>query len=168
MRLTTHTDYALRLLMLLALEPDRLHTIEEVATRYRVSRNHLMKVVLTLVGAGLVESLRGRGGGLQLAKPAAAISVGEVVRATEDSFALVECFERESNTCMVSPCCTLKGALHEAMAAFLRVLDQRSLAQLCESPARNKRFRDLLAEIPVVVEPVKPARGRRRSAAPPA
>src|SRR5690349_9159776 len=103
MRLTLHTDYALRLLMLLALEPDGLHTVEEVSRRYRISRNHLMKVVQTLAQAGFVESLRGRRGGLRLRGAAASIKLGAVVRATEDSLALVECFDRERNTCIVAP-----------------------------------------------------------------
>jgi Rrf2 family transcriptional regulator, nitric oxide-sensitive transcriptional repressor len=99
MRLTLHTDYSLRLLMLLAMEPDALHTIEEIAQRYDISRNHLMKVVQTLAQAGFVQSLRGRSGGLRLAKPAAQINLGAVVRATEDSFALVECFDRPAQNC---------------------------------------------------------------------
>src|SRR6185312_2911579 len=101
MHLTFHTDYALRLLMLLALEPDGLHTIEEAARRYSISRNHLMKVAQTLTRAGFVESLRGRGGGLKLARPAETINLGAVVRATEDGFALVECFDPAVNDCVV-------------------------------------------------------------------
>lgn len=164
MHLTSHTDYALRLLMMLALEPDRLHTIEEVATRYAISRNHLMKIVLTLVQAGFVDSVRGRGGGLRLAKPAAAITLGSVLRATEENFTLVECFDRQSNTCAVTSCCAVKGALHEALAAFMAVLDQRTLAQLCDSPARNSRMRQLLPYIPIAVEaPPRAARPRRRA-----
>src|SRR6185503_19818734 len=81
MRLTRHTDYALRLLMLLALEPDRVHTIEEVARRYRISRNHLMKITQTLAQAGFVDSLRGRGGGLRLGGSVESINLGAVVRA---------------------------------------------------------------------------------------
>lgn len=165
MRLTTHSDYALRLLMLLALEPERLHTIEEVARRYGISRNHLMKVVQTLVNAGLLDSVRGRGGGLRLAKPAAAIGLGEVVRATEEDFALVECFDRQNNRCVVTSGCTLKSLLHQALAAFMRVLDQHTLAQVCESPAQRKRLRELLPDVSVVVGTIKPARRRRRSAA---
>src|ERR1043166_6845649 len=85
MRLTMHTDFALRLMMLLALEPDDLHTIEEIARRYGISRNHLMKVTQTLTQAGFIESQRGRKGGIRLAKEARAINLGQVVRATEDS-----------------------------------------------------------------------------------
>lgn len=145
MRLTLHTDYALRLLMLLALEPEELHTIEEIASRYDISRNHLMKVTQTLASAGFVDSLRGRGGGLRLAKPAGKIILGEVVRATEDGFNLVECFDRKSNTCVVAPVCGLRGPLEEALLAFLAALDGYSLADLVANPGSMRRMKMLLA-----------------------
>lgn len=145
MRLTLHTDYALRLLMLLALEPEALHTIEEIASRYDISRNHLMKVTQTLAGAGFVDSLRGRGGGLRLAKPAGEIILGDVVRATEDGFNLVECFDRKSNTCVVAPVCGLRGPLEEALLAFLAALDGYSLADLVANPGSMRRMKMLLA-----------------------
>lgn len=144
-RLTLHTDYALRLLMLLALEPEALHTIEEIASRYDISRNHLMKVTQTLAGAGFVDSLRGRGGGLRLAKPAGEIILGDVVRATEDGFNLVECFDRKSNTCVVAPVCGLRGPLEEALLAFLAALDGYSLADLVANPGSMRRMKMLLA-----------------------
>ena len=146
MRLTLHTDYALRLMMLLAMEPDHRHTIEEVARRYGISRNHLMKVAQTLVQAGFIGALRGRGGGLRLELPASAINLGAVVRATEDSFALVECFDRERNTCVVSPACGLRGPLDEALRAFLAVLDRYSLADLVANPGSVRRMRRLLSD----------------------
>ena len=146
MRLTLHTDFALRLLMLLALEPEELHTIEEVARRYHISRNHLMKVAQTLVQEGFVNSLRGRGGGLKLAKPATRINLGAVIRKTEDGFALVECFDRERNNCVVSTACGLRGPLEEALAAFLAVLDQYSLADLIANPVAYRRMQRLLME----------------------
>jgi Rrf2 family nitric oxide-sensitive transcriptional repressor len=145
MRLTLHTDFALRLLMLLALEPDTLHTIEEVATRYRISKNHLMKVAQTLVQKGFVESVRGRSGGLRLARPADRINLGAVVRTTEDSLTLVECFDRETNTCVVAPACGLRGPLDEALAAFFAVLNKYSLADLVSNPATYRRMERLLA-----------------------
>ena len=144
MRLTLHTDYALRALMLLALEPDEIHTIASIAQRYRISRNHLMKVAQTLIEAGFVEGLRGRNGGLKLAKPPAEIILGDVVRVTEDEFALVECFNRKKNTCIVTPVCGLRSPLEEAMAAFLAVLDKVSLASVVEGSARANRMRRLL------------------------
>ena len=146
MRLTLHTDFALRLLMLLALEPDELHTIEEVARRYRISRNHLMKVAQTLVQEGFIDSLRGRGGGLRLAKPAARINLGTVIRKTEDSLALVECFDAERNNCIVSPACGLRGPLEQALAAFFKVLDGYSLADLVANPIAHRRMQRLLQD----------------------
>ena len=145
MRLTMHTDFALRLLMLLAMEPDELHTIEEIARRYEISRNHLMKVTQTLVQAGFLDSLRGRGGGLRLARPAGKIILGEVVRATEDGFSLVECFDRKKDGCIVSSACGLRGPLEEALAAFLAVLDRYSLADLIANPVAFTRMRRLLS-----------------------
>ena len=146
MHLTLHTDYALRILMLLALEPDGVHTIEEVARRYGISRNHLMKVTQTLTQAGFVDGQRGRGGGLRLARAAATVNLGAVVRATEDGFTLVECFAPASNTCVLAPACGLAGPLAEALAAFLAVLDGYSLADLAGGTARAGHLRRLLAE----------------------
>lgn len=144
MYLTNHTDYALRLLMLLAIEPDKLHTIEETALRYGISRNHLMKIAQTLVQADFIESLRGRGGGLRLARAAESINLGAIVRATEDSFALVECFDREHNTCIIASACGLRGPLEEALQAFLAVLNRYSLDDLVKSPRVLRRMRHLL------------------------
>jgi Rrf2 family nitric oxide-sensitive transcriptional repressor len=144
MRLTFHTDYGLRLLMLLALEPERLHTIEEASKRYGISRNHLMKVAMTLAQTGFVESVRGRGGGLRLARSPEKISLGAVVRATEDSLGIVECADPATNTCVVAPACRLKGILGNAMAAFMKVLDEHTLADLVKRPANNQRIRQLL------------------------
>lgn len=145
MRLTLHTDYALRLLMLLAIERDTRHTIEEVARRYGISRNHMMKVAQTLAQAGFVKSMRGRGGGLELARGPEAINLGAVLRACEDSFALVECFDRTRNTCIVAPACGLRGPLEEALAAFLSVLDRYSLADLVSRPGTLRGMRRLLS-----------------------
>jgi Rrf2 family nitric oxide-sensitive transcriptional repressor len=146
MRLTLHTDYALRLLTLLAMEQDGLHTIEEVARRYGISRNHLMKVTQTLAQFGYLESVRGRGGGIRLGRPAEEINLGAVVRATEDGFALVECFDRERNTCVIASACGLRGPLDEALRAFLAVLDRYSLSDLVGNPNSLRRMRRLLAD----------------------
>jgi len=134
MRLTLHTDYALRLLMLLATEPARRHTVEEVAQRYGISRNHLMKVAQTLVRSGFIGGTRGRGGGLQLARASQSINLGAVVRATEDGFALVECFDPPGNTCVIADECALRNPLDRAVRAFLAELDRYSLADLAKSP----------------------------------
>jgi Rrf2 family transcriptional regulator, nitric oxide-sensitive transcriptional repressor len=145
-RLTLHTDYALRMLMLLALEPAELHTIASVAQRYRISRNHLMKVAQTLIQAGFVESVRGRHGGLKLGMEPSEIKLGAVVRATEDGFALVECFDRRRNTCVVTPACGLRRPLDEAVTAFLDVLDRTSLADVAQNPGKATRMPRLLAD----------------------
>jgi Rrf2 family transcriptional regulator, nitric oxide-sensitive transcriptional repressor len=143
-RLTLHTDYALRLLMLLALEPDDVHTVEEVSRRYAISRNHMNKVVQTLAQHGFIDSMRGRGGGVRLARAPKAINLGAVIRATEDNFDVVECFNSETNSCVVAPACGLRGPLEEALGAFLAVLERYSLADLMKSPAASRRMRRLL------------------------
>jgi len=144
MRLTLHTDYALRMLMLLALEPDEVHTIPSAAKRYGISRNHLMKVAQTLIQAGYVESVRGRNGGLRLAKKPADITLGDVARTTEDNFALVECFDPKKNVCVVTPACGLRTPLGEALSAFLAVLDRYTLADVVQPTSRSNRMRRLL------------------------
>ena len=130
MRLTHFTDLSLRLLMFLAVKPNGLATIQEVAGRYGISRNHLMKVAQQLVKEGFVESVRGRGGGLRLKRLPSEIRVGDVVRATEDDFRMVECFEAGKTSCTLLPACRLRGVLGEALAAYLAVLDQHTLADL--------------------------------------
>jgi len=144
MRLTLHSDYALRLLMVLALAPERPHTVEAISRRYGISRHHMTKVAQTLVQENFVESARGRGGGLRLARPAEQIGLGDVVRGTEDSLTLVECFDRKANTCVVAPACGLRGPLEKALAAFLAVLDGYTLADLVTAPAIGRDMRRLL------------------------
>jgi len=129
MKLTLHTDYSLRVLMYLAAFPDRLATAEQIATAYGISQHHLTKVVQTLSRLGFVETLRGRGGGMRLALPPQKVSVGAVVRATEEDFDLVECF-RSNTACCITPVCRLQGALRDALDAYLDVLDGWTLAEL--------------------------------------
>ncbi len=129
MRLTFSTDYALRLLMLLGLEPERLVTIEEVADRFAISKNHLMKVAYQLGQAGYLETVRGRNGGLRLGRAPDQIVVGKVVREMEPDFAVVEC-ENPAGYCKIAPCCTLRSAMREAVQAFLGKLDQYTLKDL--------------------------------------
>jgi Rrf2 family nitric oxide-sensitive transcriptional repressor len=133
MRLTYLTDYSLRVLMYVSAVPQRLVTIQEIAQGYGISENHLMKVVHGLAQHGFIETVRGRGGGLRLARPASDITVGAVVRAVEDDFALVECF-RTDNTCRITPVCRLRGALQDALSAYFEVLDNRTLAELVAKP----------------------------------
>lgn len=130
LRLTVYTDYALRLLMYLAVKDDGLATISEVATSYGISKNHLMKVAHQLGVAGYVDTVRGRSGGLRLAKPVEAIGLGDVVRHTEPDMALVLCFKPIDAHCAIRPCCVLRRALEKAGAAFMGVLDEYSLADL--------------------------------------
>jgi Rrf2 family transcriptional regulator, nitric oxide-sensitive transcriptional repressor len=130
MRLTVYTDYSLRLLMYLALKDDGLATIEAVAESYRISKNHLMKVAHQLGVAGYVETVRGRRGGLRLAKPAEAIGLGEVVRRCEPDMAIVTCFEPVNAYCPILPHCVLRKALKRARAAFSEVLDEYTLDDL--------------------------------------
>ena len=130
MRLTVYTDYALRLLMYLAIKDDGLATIAEVAESYDISRNHMMKVAHQLGVAGYVATVRGRSGGLKLARPAAHINLGDVVRCTEQDMALVPCMSPVDAACAIRPSCLLKRALDKATAAFLSVLDEYSLGDL--------------------------------------
>jgi Rrf2 family nitric oxide-sensitive transcriptional repressor len=129
-QLTRHSDYSLRVLIYLALDPERLVTIEEVARSYEISKAHLMKVVHRLGLAGYVETVRGRKGGLRLAQPAGQIRVGDVVRSAEENLALVECFEPATSRCAIDPACGLRPVLHEALESFLATLDRYTLADL--------------------------------------
>ncbi len=130
MRLTTFSDYSLRTLILLAVRDQS--TIAEISRLYGISEAHLNKVIHQLGIAGDIETIRGRGGGIRLARPPDAINVGAVVRRTED-LALVTCLEGVA--CLIAPACLLQVALKEALAAFLAVLDRYTLADLVASPA---------------------------------
>jgi Rrf2 family transcriptional regulator, nitric oxide-sensitive transcriptional repressor len=132
LRLTVYTDYSLRLLMYLALKDGGLATIAEVAESYGISKNHLMKVAHQLGVAGYVATVRGRSGGLRLAKPAEAIGLGQVVRHTEPDMALVPCFEPINAPCAIQRCCVLQRALGKACLAFVEVLDGYTLGDLVE------------------------------------
>ncbi len=134
MRLTAYTDFSLRVLMYLALHPNRRPTIAEIAERYGISKAHLMKVVYQLGLMGYVETTRGKGGGLTLARRLEDITVGEIVRRTEPDMALVACFDPEAQpACVIAPACRLKGKLGEARAAFLKVLDDCTLAEVMQN-----------------------------------
>jgi Rrf2 family nitric oxide-sensitive transcriptional repressor len=150
MKLTRYTDYALRVLLHLAAHQDRLCSIAEIARAYGISESHLMKVVHDLGKGGFVATIRGRGGGLRLGRPAETIGVGEVVRYAEDGFDLVDC-----KACIIAPLCRLSGVLCEAMTAFLAVLDRHSLADLASGP-RGEGLRDLFVRQASVSSPVSP------------
>ncbi|MFL5287932.1 MAG: Rrf2 family transcriptional regulator [Rhodopila sp.] len=130
MRLTTFSDYTLRTLICLAVRGQS--TIADIARLYGISEAHLNKVIHQLGLAGDIETIRGRGGGIRLARPPETINVGTVVRRTED-LALVTCLEGGAR--LIASCCMLQTALQEALAAFLTVLDRYTIADLIASPA---------------------------------
>jgi len=128
MQLTLHTDYALRVLIYLAQKNDELATISEIATFYHISRNHLVKVVHHLAQENFVHTTRGKHGGMRLSRPAQLISVGQVVRRMEPNFDIVECFSNSNQPCTVTPICSLKAVLHQAINEFLALLDKYTVA----------------------------------------
>ncbi len=130
MRLTQHTDYALRMMMYLALHPGRPVPVREMAGAFGLSEHHLDKVSQTLTAAGLVDAVRGRNGGIRLSGEPEDVNVGSVVRATEPDFRIVECFDPATNACRITPACGLRGALDRALRAFLNELDGVTLADL--------------------------------------
>lgn len=130
MKLTLHTDYALRMLIFLAVHDGKPVTVLQVATTYGLSRNHLLKVALNLGRLGYVRTTRGRAGGIGLAMRPEDINLGEVVRSTEDGFALVECLHSDGGACVITPACRLKEIVGKAMEAFLAVFDAHTLADL--------------------------------------
>ena len=129
MQLTNFTDFGLRALMRLAGEAERSFTTDEIAREFGLSRNHLIKIVRKLAEAGFVETQRGSGGGFRLARPAEAISIGEIVRALEARYPLVECFRPDGGACVLRPRCRLKARLAAAREAFFAELDATTLAQ---------------------------------------
>ncbi len=135
MRLSEYTDYTLRVLMYCATHRHRLVTIGELAEHHGLSKNHLMKVVNDLARQGLIETTRGRGGGLRLLKEPGAIRIGDVVRASETDFRLVECFDDGTNACTLTPSCRLKHVFSEALRGYFQALDRATLADLTPAPA---------------------------------
>jgi Rrf2 family nitric oxide-sensitive transcriptional repressor len=133
MQLTTFTDFGLRALMRLAGEPDRSFTTDEISREFGISRNHLVKIVRSLAEAGFVATQRGSGGGFRLARPSDAITIGEIVRALESRYPLVECFRADGGACVLMPRCRLKARLAAAREAFFAELDRTTLAQ-CAYP----------------------------------
>jgi len=137
MQLTLHTDYALRILMYLASQPDTRVTVVELATFYNVSRNHLVKVVQGLVEHRFIETTRGKNGGMRLATDCNAISIGQVVRKMENHFNIVECFDAQQTACNLDGACCLKSVLKNATESFLDNLDNISLADLIKPRLRQ-------------------------------
>jgi Rrf2 family nitric oxide-sensitive transcriptional repressor len=130
MQISAFTDFSLRVLMYAAVHDDRLCTVDEIASAFDISKHHLVKVVNRLQHLGYLETLRGRSGGFRLARLPHDIGLGDVVRRTEGSLAVVECLDRASARCPLTRACGLKGVLQEATAAFMAVLDRHTLGDL--------------------------------------
>lgn len=142
MRLTNFTDYSLRVLIYLGTRRDepRLTTIGDIANAYNISRNHLMKVVQHLAREGYIETARGKGGGMRLARAPERIDIGAVVRGMEEDFALAECFQDGNRNCPIIPACALPAILDRALQAFFRELDGQTLAGLLQPKAKLERI----------------------------
>lgn len=134
MQLTQFTDYSLRTLMYLAEHQDKLCTIGEIAKWYGISKPHLVKVVHNLAKMNYIRSVQGKGGGISLNKPVSEINIGKIVRDTEPDFHLVECFDKENNTCRITNNCKLKHVLHDAAQSFFAMLDRQTLESVCSNP----------------------------------
>ena len=130
MRLTEYTDYTMRVLMYCAERPDRRVTIAEIARRHNASKSHLMKIVNDLAQQGVLDTLRGRGGGVRLLKRPQDIRIGDIVRASETDFRLVECFDALTNTCQLASGCALERVLGHALDAYFKELDAVTLADI--------------------------------------
>ncbi|WP_108502464.1 RrF2 family transcriptional regulator [Paracoccus indicus] len=133
MKLTAYSNYALRSLQLAALRSPDLVCVDDVVRVHGLARPHIVKIVHELGQAGIVETRRGRGGGFTLARPAADIVIGDVIRLTEGRLELVECFNPDRNTCPLIGICKLSRALREATAAFMAVLDGLTLADIASN-----------------------------------
>lgn len=149
MRLTSMTDYALRLLMYLAQQPDRLCTIAEIATAHGISEAHLMKITHQLALAGWIETVRGKGGGMRLALAPADINLGDVVRSMESDFQLVECFG-PGNACVITRQCRLTSVIQGALDSFMSHLDQYTLADLSPGKPVARKVRSRTVAIKAV------------------
>lgn len=150
MQLTKWTDYHLRVLLYCAACQGRATpvSISEIQAAHGISRNHLTKVVMSLAGAGYLETTRGRGGGLRLHRPAESIGVGEIVRWTETDFDLLECFNPPTNTCPLAGQCGLEALLQQALQRFLEVLDGATLADLLQLGAHHVVMRPMTRAVP--------------------
>lgn len=144
MKLSTFSDYTLRVLMYLALHHERLATIPEISAAYQISENHLMKVVYRLARSGVIESVRGKGGGIRLAHKPGEIRLGQIVRASEGSAPIVECLSVDTGRCRIAPACRLAAVFERAFDALYATLDEYTLADLVQAP---RGLRVLLARV---------------------
>lgn len=146
MRLTARTDYALRMMIFLGLQYPEYTTIQEIAERYGISKNHLMKIANDLSNKGWIDSMRGRQGGIRLGRPAGEINIGKLVRATEDD-TIVECFRAE-NACIITTACPLASVLQEGLKAFYGVLEKYTLVDLMDNRSKMKALLGLAVDAP--------------------
>ncbi len=161
MRLTSYTDYSLRVLIYLGLQNDRLATIADISRAYDISANHLMKIIHNLGKLGYIQTIRGRGGGMRLAGKPGEINLGQLVRQVEPDFAIVECFDpNRRQDCVISPACRLQLVLDKAVHAFLDVLDRHTLADLLRNPTRLKEL--LQVDTTAIASRVEPGTQVRR------
>lgn len=140
MHLTQYTDYALRLLVYLATHPDETPSVGKVSAAFGVSEHHMAAIAKRLVVEGVLAAKRGRGGGVRLAKAPEELRLGALVRMLERSMNLVECFDRETNTCPIAGACMLEHALHDARTAFFASLDAHTLADVVVNRPRLLRL----------------------------
>lgn len=140
MRLTQYTDYSLRTLIYLGLNRGQLVTIQNIADDYGISKNHLMKVVHQLGVTGLVETVRGRSGGLRLKMEPGQINLAAVVRGTEPDLNMVECFNHAQNRCTLAPACELQGVIRQATLAYFDVLGRFTLADLLKNSGALRKL----------------------------
>jgi len=154
MRLTKFTDYSLRVVIYLARHPEGLATIADIAHAYDIPATHLMKVVHRLAQCGYIVTVRGKGGGMRLARTPDMINVGDLVRDTEDNMDIAECFSTEHQNCPILPACALKSVLVEARKSFLATLDFYRLSDIMGGAA------------PPIVAPLRPAHGTFTSTLP--
>lgn len=155
MRLTHHSNYAMRLLMYCALADKPVCRIADIAGAYGISENHLTKIAQRLAQVGVIETVRGRNGGVRLAVRPEQVNVGEIIRTTEENLVIVECFDLETNTCPLAPSCRFSRILQRGLAAFLSVLDGYTLADLIATPDPLRHllslpFEGAAAELPAI------------------
>jgi Rrf2 family nitric oxide-sensitive transcriptional repressor len=146
MRLTSFTDYCIRVLTFVAVKDGSLATIDEIARHHKINRNHLMKVVFRLSQLGYLKTIQGKGGGIRMGMDPAQIRLGKLVRSTEDDLALVECFQSEACHCVIEPGCVAKKALRTALDAFFASLDEYTLADLVKPRRSLARLLELPAQ----------------------
>ncbi len=147
MQLSLHADYSLRTLIYLGTHPERIVRTQEISEAYGISKHHLVRIVQTLAKHDYVRIHAGRSGGLSLNREAGLIRLGEVVRVAEPNMLLVECFDREANTCKIAPACNLKGMFKEALDAFITSLNRYTLGDVLGNGKQQRLAKILKAGI---------------------